>query len=581
MHIETIPNRGSPPAILLREGWREGAKVRKRTLANLTHWPKAKIEALRRVLKNEPLIAPGEALTIERSLPHGHVEAVLAAMRRLGLANLLGTQPSRPRQLVLAMIAQRVLDPCSKLATTRLWRTTTLGDELGVADAGVQELYSALDWLLARQKRIEAKLASRHLGEGSLALYDVTSSSYEGRTCPLARFGHNRDGQHDLPCIVYGVLTDGDGRPVGVQAYPGNTSDPTTVADQVDKLRQGFALERVVLVGDRGMLTGTQIRRLREYPQLGWISALRSADIRKLVAGGQLQLSLFDQQDLAEIASAEFPGERLVVCFNPLLAEQRRCKRAELLAATEKDLDKIVASARRRTRKLLTDEQIGLKVGKVLGRFKMAKHFELTIGAGRLTFKRDESKIAAESATDGIYVIRTSEPAGRLSAEDAVRNYKGLAHVERAFRTLKGIDLRVRPIYHHLADHVRGHLLLCLLAYYVEWHMRKALAPLLFADEELDQARRVRDPVKPARPSAAVKAKKVNRQTADGLEVHSFQTLLAALATRCRNRCRFAAAIGANGSAVELEPLEIVTEQTPLQARTMKLLEVCSQYCKP
>ncbi len=581
MHIETIPNRGSRPAILLREGWREGAKVRKRTLANLTHWPAAKIEALRRVLKDQPLVAPAEALTIERSLPHGHVEAVLAAMRRLGMASLLGTQPSRPRQVVLAMIAQRVLDPCSKLATTRLWRTTTLGEELGVADAGVEPLYAALDWLLARQGRIQAKLAARHLGEGSLALYDVTSSSYEGRTCPLARFGHNRDGQRDLPCIVYGLLTDGEGRPVAVQAYPGNTSDPTTVADQVDTLRQGFSLERVVLVGDRGMLTGAQIRRLKQHPQLGWISALRSAEIRQLVAGGQLQLSLFDQLDLAEIASADFPGERLVVCFNPLLAEQRRGKRAELLAATERDLDKIVKAAARRTRKPMTNEQLGLKAGKVLGRFKMAKHLELTIGAGRLSWKRNEAKIAAESATDGIYVIRTSEPAQRLSAEDTVRNYKGLAHVERAFRTLKGLDLRVRPIYHHLADHVRGHLLLCLLAYYVEWHMRKALAPLLFADEELDDARRVRDPVKPAQPSAAVNVKKLSRQTADGLEVHSFATLLAELATRCRNRCRFAAAPGTDGLAVELEPLEILTEPTALQARAMNLLAACSQYCKP
>lgn len=581
MHIETIPNRGSTPAILLREGWREGTKVRKRTLANLTHWPAAKIEALRRVLKDQPLVAPAEALTIERSRPHGHVEAVLAAMRRLGLARLIASAPSRPRQVVLAMIAQRVLDPCSKLATTRLWRTTTLGEELGVADAGVEELYAALDWLLARQQRIEGKLARRHLGEGALALYDVTSSSYEGRTCPLACFGHNRDGERDLPCIVYGLLTDGEGRPVAVQAYPGNTGDPTTVGDQVDKLRQGFALERVVLVGDRGMLTAAQIRRLKEYPQLGWISALRSADIRKLVDGGCLQLSLFDQQDLAEIASPDFPGERLVVCFNPLLAEQRGRKRAELLAATERDLDKIVQSAARRTRKLLTNEQIGLRAGKVLGRFKMAKHFELTIGAGRLAWRRNEPKIAAESATDGIYVVRTSEPAARLSAEDTVRNYKGLAHVERAFRTLKGIDLRVRPIYHHLEAHVRGHLLLCLLAYYVQWHMRKALAELLFQDEELDDARRVRDPVKPAQPSATARDKKRTRQTADGLEVHSFQTLLADLATRCRNRCRFTPAPDSNGSTVELEPLEILTEQTALQARAMKLLEVCSQYCKP
>jgi transposase len=574
MYIDIVPNRNSPPAVLLREAWREGGRICKRTIANLSHWPRQKVDALRRLLKGQTLVSAQEAFAVERSLPHGHVEAVLCMMRRLGLASLIASQRSRQRDLVVAMITQRLIDPCSKLASTRLWHTTTLAKELGVEDADVDELYDALDWLLKRQRRIEKKLGRRHLAEGDMALYDVTSSYYEGRTCILARWGHNRDGKEGTLCIVYGVMTDAEGRPVGVEVYPGNTGDPTTVPDQVDKLRRQFGLQRVVLVGDRGMLTETQIEHLRAYPQLGWISALRSGSIRQLVAKGELQLSLFDRQDLAEITSAEFPGERLVVCFNPLLAEERRRKRQELLEATEKQLEKVARAVARRTRTPMSREEIALKVGKVIHRFKMAKHFVLTIEDGRFEWSRDEESIAAEQALDGIYVIRTSEPRERLSAENAVRGYKGLSQVERAFRTLKGLDLMVRPIYLRTEDHVRAHIFLCMLAYYVEWHLRRAWAPLLFDDEELPEARKRRDPVKPARPSASAQRKKRTRKTAEGLPVHSFRTLLAELGTRCRCTCRMKAALPDSRSGETRPTFDCLTEPTALQARALELLEL-------
>ena len=474
MYIESIPNRNSPPAILLRETWREGQKIHKRTLANLSHWPAEKIEALRRLLRDEPLVAAKEAFVIEQSLPHGHVEAILGTIRKLGLDGLLSSTRCRERDLVMAMIAERLIHPCSKLATTRLWHTTTLAEELGLGDADEDDLYGAMDWLLARQDRIEKKLARRHLSEGSLVLYDVTSSYYEGRCCPLAQYGHDRDGKKGRPIIVYGLLTDGEGRPVAVEAYPGNTGDPSTVSGQAEKLRERFGLNRLVLVGDRGMLTETQIEKLRAYSGLGWISALRSSAIRDLVAEGSLQMSLFDQRDLAEIHSPDFPSERLVACYNPLLAEERRRKRGELIAATEKELEKIVREVGRRTRSPLGKDEIGKKVGKVIGRYKMGKHFILAIGEGTFSYERNEVKIGQEEALDGIYVVRTSEPADRLCAEDTVRSYKNLTHVERAFRSLKGIDLLIRPIWHHTEDHVRAHIFLCMLAYYVEWHMRKA-----------------------------------------------------------------------------------------------------------
>jgi transposase len=550
---------------LLRRTFRVGAQVKHETLGNISHLPPDLVELIRRALAGEKFLPATQAFVVERNLPHGHVEAVLGALRRLGLDSLLASQPSRQRDLALAMIVERLLDPCSKLATTRLWHTSTLAEELNVADATEDDLYQAMDWLLARQARVEKKLAARHLRDGALVLYDVSSSYYEGRTCPLARFGHDRDGKRGLPIIVYGLLTDAEGRPVAVHVYPGNTGDPSTVPDQVERLRRRFGLARVVLVGDRGMLTETQIGKLREHPGLGWISALRGPAIRALVESGSLQLSLFDQQNLAEIRSPEYPGERLVACFNPLLAEERRRKRQELIEATEKDLEKIAVEVKRRTRTPLGEAEIALKAGRVLNRFKVGKHFSLTIADGGFRWSRREESIRREAELDGVYVVRTSEPKSRCSAEDTVRRYKSLAQVERAFRSLKGIDLQIRPIHHRTENHVRAHIFLCMLAYYVQWHMRRALAPLLFDDEELRQDRERRDPVAPAESSASAQAKRVSRLTADGLPVQSFHTLLRSLATRCRNTCR----IPGDPTGTTFQQL---TQATPLQARALQLL---------
>jgi hypothetical protein len=564
MYVETVPNRNSPPAILLREGHREGSRVVKRTLANLSSWPAHKVELLRRVLRDEPLVSPSELFTIVESRPHGHVEVVLGMVRQLGVDRLIAAKPSRARDLVVGMIVERLLHPCSKLATTRLWKTTSLARELALEDADVDELYRALVWLHERQPAIEKKLARRHLGEGDLALYDVTSSSYEGRTCVLAGFGHDRDRKGQA-VIVYGVMTDREGRPLSVQVYPGRTGDPTTVGDQVDKLRGSFGLEKVVLVGDRGMLTETQLDKLRQYEGIGWISALRSAAIRDLVEEGHLQLSLFDDRGLAEVTSPDYPGERLIACFNPMLAEERRRKRADLLEATQKELGKIERQVKRRTRTPLSGEQIALKLGKVISKYKMGKHFQTRITDGRFEWSRDQEKVDREAKLDGIYILRTSEPACSLSAEDAVRGYKSLSQVERAFRCLKGIDLRVRPIHHHKEKTVRGHIFLCLLAYYVEWHLRRALAPLLFEDEQLPQAAGCRDPVAKAETSQQARQKKASRTSADGFELHSFETLFSELATRTLNFCRL--------QSDETSPtFSQVTQATPFQRRVWELL---------
>ena len=567
MYIDVVPNRNSRPAVLLREAWREGKKVKRRTVANLTNWPEEKVEALRRVLRGETVVTPKEAFHIERSLAHGHVEAVLGTIRKIGLDTVIASKRSRERDLVIAMIGERLLHPSSKLATTRLWNTTTLAEELAVTDADEDDLYRAMDWLLARQETIEKKLAAQRLAEGSSVFYDVTSSYYEGRTCPLARFGHDRDGQKGKPIIVYGVLTDHEGCPVAVSVYPGNTGDPTTVPDQVEMLKSRFGLNHLVLVGDRGMLTQTQIDTVKTHPGLGWISALRSRAIRGLVEGGQLQMSLFDQTDLAEIASDEYPRERLIACFNPLLAEERKRKRRELLEATEGELTRIARQVARRTRTPFDKAEIGKKVGNVLKRFKMGKHFSLTIGEGAFSFARKEESIQREEALDGIYVIRTSEPEEKLSAEDAVRTYKNLAQVERVFRSLKGLDLLIRPIWHRTADHVKAHIFLCLLAYYVEWHMRKALAPLLFDDEELPEMRKTRHAVRPAKASLSARTKKMTRVTPEGLVVQSFSTLFAELGTRCRHRVRI-------GTDPAQPSFSQVTDPTPLQARAFQLLRL-------
>ncbi|MEW5725718.1 MAG: IS1634 family transposase [Thermodesulfobacteriota bacterium] len=516
-------------------------------------------------MRGQKMVPAAQAFVTEEARPHGHVWAVLGLLRKIGLDQVLAAKPCRERDLVVAMIAARLIHPCSKLATTRSWSQTTLAQELGAEEADEDELYQALDWLAGRQERIEKKLAARHLTEGGQALYDLSSSYYEGRTCPLARYGHSRDGKKGRPIIVYGVMTDQEGRPVSVRVYPGNTGDPTTVPEQAEKLREKYGLDRVVLVGDRGLLTQTQLDHLKKYPGLGWISALRFESVRRLVEEGPRQLSLFDRQNLAEISSPAFPGERLVACFNPLLAEERGRKREELLQATEAALSQIVREAARRRKTPLTQAEIGRKVGRVLGRFRMGKHFDLDIGPGTFSFRRNEVSIRREADLDGLYVIRTSEPPERLSAPDAMRSYKSLAQVEKLFRTFKSIDLKVRPIHHRDETRVKAHIFLCLLAYYLEWHMRAALAPLLFDDEELGRDRKRRDPVAPARPSLSALHKKRRRITAEGLPVQSFQTLLAHLATWCRVRCRVDTPTGA-------AHFHQLTQKTPLVERAFELL---------
>lgn len=570
MHVAKIvrKHRGKTyVSYLLRQSYRHDGTVKHRTLGNLSHLPPHILDLIQRSLAGEAFLSPTEAFRTIHSRPHGHVEAVLTTCRRLDLEHLLASKPSRQRSLILALIAQRILCPCSKLATTRYWHTTTLAEELGVGDADRKELYAAMDWLLRRQHDIEQKLARRHLAEGAVVLYDVSSSYYEGRTCPLACCGHNRDGKKGLPIIVYGLLTDAQGRPVALDVYPGNTADPATVPDQIDKLRDRFTLTRVVLVGDRGLLTQTQIETLRAYPGLGWISALRSEAIHEILKRGRLQRSPFDRTDLAEIRSPDFPGERLIACYNPQLAERRHQKRQRLLEATAANLRRLQVEVGRRTKKPLAAAVIGLKAGKVLGRYKMAKHFRLEIADGHFAWCRDEAAIEREQHLDGIYVIRTSERAEALAAADCVRTYKSLAQVEQAFRCFKGLDLRVRPIHHRVDPRVRAHLFVCLLAYYVEWQMRQAWGPLLYADEELEEARSERDPVKPAQPSASAQAKKRTHQTADGQPAHSFGSLLAHLATRVRNTHQV---VSEDSGAT----FQQVTETDALQAEALRLLRL-------
>lgn len=552
---------------LLRRSYRQDGQVKHLTLGNLSHLPERLIDIIRRSLQGEAFVTPGEAFRTVATKPHGHVEAVLTTFRKLDLENLLASQPSRHRSLILALIGQRILFPCSKLATTRHWHDTTLAEELGVGDADTKEVYAAMDWLRTHQPYIEKKLAQRHLAESAVVLYDVSSSYYEGHTCPLACYGHSRDSKKGLPIIVYGLLTDAHGRPIALDVYPGNTADPVTVPDQIVKVRERFALTRVVLVGDRGMLTQTQIATLKQYPGLGWISTLRSEALRELIDQGTLERSLFDQVNLAEITSPDFPGERLVACYNPLLAEKRRLKRHRLRSATEENLRKLAAEVRRRTKKPLTAAAIGLKAGKVIGRHKMAKHFQVQIADGSFTWSRNEASLTCEEQLDGIYVVRTSEPASAFSPANCVRTYKSLSLVEQAFRCLKGIDLLVRPIRHRVDPRVRAHLFLCLLAYYVQWHMRQALQPLLFADEELDQERWERDPVQPAEASRSAKDKKKNQQTADGMPVHSFATLLAHLATRSRNTHQLVS--DPTGTTFQQ-----ITEPDALQAEALRLLKL-------
>jgi hypothetical protein len=559
-------------AHLLRRTFREDGKVKHETLGNLSHLPAQAIEAVRRSLRGERLVAVDECFEIVRSLPHGHVAATLGMLRNLGLDRLLGSRRCRERDLVTAMIVARIVEPRSKLATGRaVHRDTahsTLGELLGVEDAEADELYAAMDWLLPRQGRIEAALAKRHL-HGTLVLYDVTSTYFEGRTCPLAKLGHSRDGKRSKLQIVIGLLCDPEGRPVAVEVFDGNTGDPTTLAPQIEKLRQRFGIERVVLVGDRGMLTSARIREeLRPVEGLSWISALRGPAIAKLVEQGAIELSLFDERDLAEITSPDYPGERLMVCRNPLLAEERARKRNELLAATEKDLAKIAAATARERRPLRGAAAIGVRVGRVANRYKVAKHFEITITENSFSYARKEQQIRDEAALDGLYVIRTDVPAEQMSAEQTVRNYKSLSLVERAFRSLKTIDLNVRPIHHRKAERVRAHVLLCMLAYYVEWHMRQALAPLIFDDHERTAAQALRPSiVAPARRSPAALSKAATLRTEDGFTVQSFRDLLAQLGTIVHNQMR-------RHDGPEDETFPMITRPNPHQRRALDLLGV-------
>jgi transposase len=599
MYVATVPNRNSPPALLLRESYRDGGKVKTRTLANITHLHADQVAALRLALTGN-LPPPGssssnslsDAFLITRSRPHGHVAAVLGALRNLQLDTILDPTPSRQRDLVLAMIVARLLDPASKLATARGLHSDTLHSSLGellhLDSADETELYEAMDWLLPRQAAIEQALAKRQLSDGAMVLYDLTSTYFEGRHCPLAKLGHSRDDKSGKPQIVFGLLTNAQGCPVAVEVFAGNTADPKTVATQVNKLRQRFGLQRVVLVGDRGMITSARIRddlgaKASASPtgaqadaaaspvvnshDLEWISALRATQIQKLARDGQLQMSLFDKTDLVEIAHPDFPGERLIACFNPLLAEERARKRPELLAATEKQLDKIVAATNRVKRPFRGKDKIGLRAGKILNRYKMGKHFELEIKEDSFQYKRKTANIEREQSLDGIYVIRTSVKVEALSSQQVVASYKSLSGVERAFRSLKTVDLQVRPIHHRLSERVRAHILLCMLAYYVEWHMRQKLAPMLFDDHDKPQAQAARTSiVAPAKRSPAALRKTTTKTTDDGLKAHSFQSLLGDLATIVKNRIQ--------SKDKKLQAFDMLTTPTVIQQKALDLLAV-------
>ena len=563
MHIHVIPNRNSKPAILLRESYREGGKVKKRTLANLSHFPIDQVDTLSRALKGEKLAPVDSLFEVNDSKHHGHVEAVRLAMKRLGFEKLVSSNSSRERDLVVAMVAARILEPDSKLATTRWWNNTTLPEDLGVDDADEDELYAAMDWLLDRQGKIEKKLAGRHLHDDGLVLYDLSSSYVEGESCPLAKLGYSRDGKKGMLQVNYGLLTDERGCPVSVSVFPGNTADAATLVPQAQKAREEFGIDRLVLVGDRGMISSKQIEQLKEMGDVDWISALKSGQIRKLLEGGTIELSLFDKRDLYEVTHPDFPGERLVVCRNPLMAERREHTRQSLIKATVEELEKVRGMVIRG--RLKGKEKIGVRVGRVVNKYKMAKHIHLDIEENSFDYRVLEESVKAEAAMDGLYVIRTSLAEDRMGAKDAVRHYKDLSKVERAFRSLKSIDLRVRPIYHHLEKRVRSHIFLCMLAYYVEWHMKEAWRELLFSDEEQEQ-KKGRDPVAPAKRSAEALKKVHSKRLEDGTAAHSFRTLLASLSTIVRNTCR------RQGAGPQEASFAMMTRANPEQKRALALI---------
>ena len=572
MYVVRVPNRGSPPAVLLRESYREDGKVKNRTLANLSSWPEAKVEALARVLKGQPPPAADldGAFEISRSLPHGHVAAVLGTVRQLGLEELIDPVPSRSRDLVTAMAVAQVIAPDSKLAIARGLREETaassLGEVLHLGSCDEDDLYAAMDYLHGRQDKIQDALAARHLAGGTLVLYDVSSAAFEGRTCPLGAIGHPKDGVRGRPQIVYGLLTSKDGIPVAIEVFKGNTGDPTTVATQVTKIKDRFGITKVVLVGDRGMLTAARLREDVAPAGLDWITALRAPQVKNLVRSGDLQLTLFDQTDLAEITSPDFPGERLIACMNPFLEAERARKRESLLAATEADLGKIAAACTRARRPLRGTSKIAVRVDRVLSRRKVAKHFQVDIGDDHLSYARDQDSIAAEAKLDGIYVLRTSVAASDLDSSDVVSSYKALAQVERAFRAFN-TDLDIRPIRHRTEDRVRAHVFLRMLSYYISWHMQARLAPVLFTDDDKPAAQAARpSPVAPAVRSPQALAKAATKQTPGDLPVHSFATLLADLATICLNTIAPA--------DPTLPGFRLVTTPTALQRQAFELLGV-------
>jgi len=578
MYVEIVPNRNSPPAILLRQSFRQDDRVQKRTLANLSAWPPERIEALRTVLRGDDIAPPDAAprvapdFEVIRTRPHGHVAATLGSLRKLALHTLISRSPCRQRDIICALIVARILDPHSKLATVRDLHhdtlTSSLGAVLALEDIDEDEVYAAMDWLLPQQVRIENQLARRHLKDATLVLYDLTSTWFEGHTCPLAKFGHSRDGKRDKLQIVIGLLCEPEGRPIAIEVFDGNTGDPSTLATQVDKIRKRFKISRVVFVGDRGTITAARIRNdLAPIEGMAWITALRAPQIQLLAKHGSLQMSLFDQCDLAEISDPDYPDERLVACCNPLLKQERARKREALLAATERELQHIVEATQRPRRRLRGKDKIGLRVGRIRNHYKVGKHFLIEITEQSLTYSRDQQSIAQEAALDGVYVIRTSVPSAQLSASQTVRAYKDLALVERAFRSTKTVDLKIRPIYHRLADRVRSHVFLCMLAYYVEWHMRAALAPILFDDDDRQAAAAQRSSiVRPAERSEKALRKAANKITDDGLPVHSFQTLLSDLATIACNTCQT--------SIANLPTFEKLTVPTALQRRALELLGV-------
>jgi transposase len=580
MYIERVPNRNSPPAVLLRESYREGKKVRKRTLANLSKLPDEAVDGLKILLKGGKAIEDiEEAFNIVRSRPHGHVAAVLGTIKKIGLDSIISGENTRNRRLVLSMIVARIIAPKSKLATARGLQEATqlssLGERLGLSGTDEDELYLAMDWLLSRQEEIENSLAAIHLVEGALVLYDVSSTYFEGKTCPLAKFGYNRDKKKGKLQIVFGLLCNAQGCPISVEVFEGNTADPSTLTQQIEKVRSRFGLKKIIWVGDRGMITQARIREdLKETAGVDWITALRSSQIRKLVNQSYIQLSLFDERDLAEITCEDYPGERLVACRNPFLAAERKRNRSELLQATERKLDKIVSATSRKRCPLRGEAEIGLKVGEVINKYGVAKHFKIQITLDSFSYQRNSESINEEATLDGLYVVRSSVPEETLTAEETVKAYKSLSKVEQAFRSYKTIDLKVRPIYHRTSDRVKAHVLLCMLAYYVEWHMRRCLAPILFDEDDWENALELREGiVTHSTKSNSASSKAQKKRTADNLPVHSFQTLLADLGTIVNNR------IQSNIPGVNFD-FDKVTEPTPVQRKALDLLGVsliCTQ----